>query len=127
MIRRSFMAWMSWSRPQPPCGQGSALFPGPDAGRDGLLANLTPGRQETRVDSGNDARAPLLFIADGADHLMPPSMNRSNAKHYAKSKAVTDYKEFPGRLHYTCGEQGGRKSPTTPLKWATTNATRPVA
>jgi hypothetical protein len=67
------------------------------------------------VDSGNDARAPLLFIADGADHLMPPSMNRSNAKHYAKSKAVIDYKEFPGRLHYTCGEQGGRKSPTTPL------------
>ena len=66
------------------------------------------------MDSGNDARAPLLFIADGADYLMPPSMNRSNAKHYAKSKAVTDYKEFPGRLHYTCGEQGGRKSPTTP-------------
>jgi hypothetical protein len=57
------------------------------------------------VDSGNDARAPLLFIADGADHLMPPSVNRSNAKHYAKYKAVIDYKEFPRRSHYTCASR----------------------
>ena len=34
----------------------------------GLLANFTPGRQETWVDYANDARAPLLFIAGGADH-----------------------------------------------------------
>jgi hypothetical protein len=59
----------------------------------GLLGHLTRGHQATWVDYGNDARTPLLFISGGADHLMPPSMNQSNAKHYAKSKAVTDYRE----------------------------------
>ena len=43
-----------------------------------------------------DARAPLLFIAGGADNVMPPSVNESNAKHY-KSDTDTDYKEFPSR------------------------------
>jgi pimeloyl-ACP methyl ester carboxylesterase len=77
------------------------------------------------VNYGNDARAPLLFIAGGADHLMPPSVNRSNAKHYAKSKAVTDYKEFPGRSHYTCGERGWEQVADYALEWARANATRP--
>ena len=53
----------------------------------GLLANFKPGHQETWVDYDNDDRAPLLFIAGGADHIMPASVNRSNAKHYRKSPA----------------------------------------
>ena len=48
----------------------------------GLLANFRPGHQETWVDYSVD-RAPLLFIAGGADHIMPPAVNRSNAKHWA--------------------------------------------
>ena len=61
----------------------------------------------------NDARAPLLFIGGGEDHIMPPSVNKSNAKHY-KSNTITEYHEFPGRSHWTCGEPGGKRSPTTP-------------
>ncbi len=60
-----------------------------------------------------DARAPLLFIAGGADNVMPPSVNESNAKHY-KSDTDTDYKEFPSRSHWTCGEPGWEELPTTP-------------
>jgi Ni,Fe-hydrogenase I small subunit len=88
----------------------------------GLLANLKPGHQETWVDYANDARAPLLFIAGGADHIMPASVNRSNAKHYEKSSALTDYHEFPGRSHWTCAEPGWEAVADYALDWAERNA-----
>jgi pimeloyl-ACP methyl ester carboxylesterase len=88
----------------------------------GLLANLKPGHQETWVDYANDARAPLLFIAGGSDHIMPASVNRSNAKHYATSAALTDYHEFPGRSHWTCAEPGWEAVADHALAWAERNA-----
>jgi pimeloyl-ACP methyl ester carboxylesterase len=72
----------------------------------GVLANFIPGHQEGYVDYENDERAPLLLIAGGEDHLQPASVNESNFKHYHHSSAVTDYLEFPGRSHYTVGEDG---------------------
>lgn len=89
----------------------------------GVLANLTPGHQDTYVNFENDDRAPLLFIAGSEDHIMPPSVNASNAKHYRKSSAVTDYKEFPGRSHYTVGQDGWEEVADYALEWATANAT----
>ncbi|WP_205696098.1 alpha/beta hydrolase [Conexibacter sp. SYSU D00693] len=59
------------------------------------LANVHPGPDETHVDYHNDDRAPLLFVAATDDHLMPPSIQRSNAKHY-KSDTVTEVIEVPG-------------------------------
>jgi pimeloyl-ACP methyl ester carboxylesterase len=87
----------------------------------GLFANLKPGRQETWVDYENDSRAPLLFIGGGADHIMPPSVNKSNAKHY-KSDTDTDYHEFPGRSHWTCGEPGWEEVADHALSWAVEHA-----
>ena len=49
------------------------------------LANIHPGCDDTYVNYSNDARAPLLFIAGAEDHLMPPSVQRSNAKHYTSN------------------------------------------
>ena len=74
------------------------------------------------VDFANDDRAPLLFIAGSEDHIMPPSVNRSNAKHYAKSKARTDFYEFPGRDHFTCGEPGWEEVADYALAWAMEHA-----
>jgi hypothetical protein len=37
---------------------------------------------------------------------MPPSVNKSNASHYENSPALTEYFEFEGRDHWTCGEPG---------------------
>ncbi len=71
----------------------------------GLFANFKPGHQETWVDYDAD-RAPLLFIGGEKDHIMPPSVNKSNAKHYKKSPALTEYYEFEGRDHWTCGAPG---------------------
>lgn len=88
----------------------------------GLVANYKPGHQETWVDYSNNNRAPLLFIAGEADHIMPPAVNRSNAKHYEKSSARTDYHEFEGRAHFTCGEPGWEAVADYALDWALENA-----
>jgi alpha-beta hydrolase superfamily lysophospholipase len=85
----------------------------------GVLANFTPGHQATYVNFKNDDRAPLLFIAGGDDNIMPPSVNESNAHHYRKSAAVTDYREFPGRAHFTVGQAGWEEVADYALAWAT--------
>jgi pimeloyl-ACP methyl ester carboxylesterase len=87
----------------------------------GLIANFKPGHQETWVNYKNAFRAPLLFIAGGDDHIMPAKVNKSNAKHYTKS-VVTDFHEFPGRSHWTCGEPGWEAVADHALEWAAANA-----
>jgi alpha-beta hydrolase superfamily lysophospholipase len=70
------------------------------------------------VDIDNDDRAPLLLIAGGADHVVPVAVDRETAKHYAKLTAVTDYKEFPGRSHFTVGRIGWEEVADYALTWA---------
>ena len=84
----------------------------------GVLANLTPAHNDTWVNFRNHERAPLLLIAGAADHIMPASVTRSNADHYAKSGAHTDYKEFADRSHYTIGEPGWEAVADFALNWA---------
>jgi pimeloyl-ACP methyl ester carboxylesterase len=59
------------------------------------LANIHPGRDDNYVNYDNDDRAPLLFISGSEDHLMPPRIQQSNAKHY-RSDLITEVKEFEG-------------------------------
>ncbi|MEU2198919.1 alpha/beta fold hydrolase [Isoptericola sp. NPDC019482] len=89
----------------------------------GLIANFKPGHQETWVDFSTD-RAPLLFIAGGKDHIMPASVNRSNAKHWEKSPALTEYYEFEDRDHWTCGAPGWEQVADHALAWALEHAQR---
>jgi pimeloyl-ACP methyl ester carboxylesterase len=64
--------------------------------------------------------APLLFIAGEKDHIMPASLNRQNYRRYAKSGSITEFKEFPGRTHYTViGGQGWQEVADYALGWAT--------
>jgi hypothetical protein len=53
---------------------------------------------------------------------MPASVNRSNAKHWAKSSALTDFYEFPERDHWTCGEPGWEQVADKALSWALEHA-----
>jgi fermentation-respiration switch protein FrsA (DUF1100 family) len=87
----------------------------------GALSLLNP-KGATAVNYRNDDRAPLLFIAGGNDHIVPASVNRANARKYRHSKAVTDYKEFPGRTHHTVGQDGWEEVADYGLKWATGHA-----
>ena len=89
---------------------------------DGILANVTPGHQDTWVDYHNADRAPLLFIAGGSDHIMPPAVNQSNAEKYEKSGAHTDYHVFEGRDHFTCGAPGWEAVANYALTWAEEHA-----
>src|SRR5215208_3207260 len=94
----------------------------------GVLANFTPGHQDTYIDFANEDRAPLLIIAGGEDNIMPPAVNESNAKHYRRSKADTDYKEFEGRSHFTVGQPGWEEVADYALQWAVEHAAvRPSA
>ncbi|TIC84878.1 alpha/beta hydrolase [Nocardioides sp. GY 10113] len=87
----------------------------------GLFANFKPGHQDTWVDYKAD-RAPLLFIAGEKDHIMPPSVNRSNAKHYRHSPALTEYVELEGRDHWTCAAPGWEAVADHALTWALEHA-----
>ncbi|MFJ7903946.1 alpha/beta hydrolase [Streptomyces sp. NPDC096198] len=83
----------------------------------GAFANFHP-RAAAKVDFRNGRRAPLLFIAGGADHITPPKVNRANWRRYRKSPAVTDYHEFPGRSHFTLGQDGWEEVADYALDWA---------
>jgi alpha-beta hydrolase superfamily lysophospholipase len=86
---------------------------------EGVLANVNP-RAATRVDFANPNRAPLLFVGGGADRIIPPAVNRENARRYRRSGALTAYREFPGRSHFTIGQPGWEPVADYALSWALT-------
>jgi pimeloyl-ACP methyl ester carboxylesterase len=84
------------------------------------LANIHPGKDDSYVDYRNDDRAPLLFISGSEDHLMPPSIQQSNAKHY-KSNTITEVEEFPGP-HLLPAAPGWERVADRALEWAVAHA-----
>jgi pimeloyl-ACP methyl ester carboxylesterase len=84
------------------------------------LANIHPGEDDTHVNYANEERAPLLFIAGTDDHLMPPSIQRSNAKHY-NSAVLTEVKEYPGP-HLLPSAPGWEQVADDALDWALQHA-----
>lgn len=91
-------------------GPGRTLF-------QAALANFNP-HAASRIDFHNDDRAPLLLIAGSVDHVAPPSITRAEARLQRKSKAITAYKEFPGRSHYIVGQPGWEEVADFALNWA---------
>ena len=91
-------------------GPGRVLF-------QAAFANFNP-HAATRVDFRKPDRAPLLIISGGEDHTVPASVDRAVAKKYAKGEAVTEYREFAGRSHWTVGEAGWEELADYALSWA---------
>ena len=99
----------------------------PASGRifwDSILANLQPGHQETWVDYHNDSRVPLLFVSGSEDHLMPPKVQQSNAKHY-RSDTITEIKEYEGMAHLIPAQEGWEEVADDVLQWAVEHASVP--
>jgi alpha-beta hydrolase superfamily lysophospholipase len=72
----------------------------------------------TTVNFAKSDRAPLLFVAGGADNLIPASVNRSNYEIYAgASEALVAFREFPGRCHFTLGQAGWQDVADYALRW----------
>jgi pimeloyl-ACP methyl ester carboxylesterase len=76
----------------------------PETGRIFFQAAL--GTTAVRVDFSNATRKPLLMIAGERDHVVAAGLNRSNFRKYSRSKARTDFKEFPGRCHWIIAQDG---------------------
>lgn len=90
------------------------------------LANIHPGRDDTWVDYHNDARAPLLFVSGSEDHLMPPKIQQSNAKHYKSEQTITEVKEYEGFPHLLPAFEGWERIADEALDWAVAHATGEV-
>jgi pimeloyl-ACP methyl ester carboxylesterase len=96
-------------------GPGRVLF-------EGAFANFNP-RTALQLDFTNEDRAPLLLIAGGSDHVVPASIDKATSKRFQrKSIAVTDYKEFPDRSHFTVGQEGWEELADYALDWAAEHA-----
>jgi len=101
--------------------------PGPDHVLfQASVANFNP-RSATAVNFHNDDRPPLLMIAGGKDHIVPASTTKANFNLYKKSKALTDYKEFPERSHFTLGQAGWEEVADYALNWALEHANQRAA
>ncbi|MEJ3742763.1 alpha/beta hydrolase [Actinomycetes bacterium KLBMP 9797] len=87
----------------------------------GVLANFQPGHQDTWVDYHNDQRAPLLFVSGSEDHIMPPAIQESNAKHY-KSNTITERREYAGYAHLLPAQKGWERIADEVLEWALAHA-----
>jgi alpha-beta hydrolase superfamily lysophospholipase len=64
----------------------------------------------------------LLLIAGGADHVVPAAVDRQMARRQSKSETITEYKEFPGRSHFTIGQDGWEEVADYALGWAVEHA-----
>jgi len=61
--------------------------------------------------------APLLLIGGGADHIIPPALNRANARRYSDPTSITDYREFPGRTHLTIAQPDWESVAAAVCEW----------
>ncbi len=75
----------------------------------------------TAVDFRREARAPLLFIGFGEDHVMPPKVVGHTEEKYDDSISITEYKEFPGRPHFPA-VAGWEEVADYALTWAVAHA-----
>jgi hypothetical protein len=53
---------------------------------------------------------------------MPPSVQRSNAKHYKGTTTITEVAEYPGRAHLMTSQEGWQEVADHALDWALANA-----
>jgi pimeloyl-ACP methyl ester carboxylesterase len=98
-------------------GPGRVLF-------QGAFANFNP-RTPNRVNFRKADRPPLLLIAGGSDHIVPAAVDESMANHYRKSPALTEYKEYPDRSHFTVGQDGWEEVADYALNWAVAHTPAP--
>lgn len=61
--------------------------------------------------------APLLFLAGGADRIMPAALNRANHRRYRHAGSITDFCELPGRSHALLSQPTWREDAALVLRW----------
>ena len=89
----------------------------------------TPGRvywngviNAIKIDWKNPNRAPLLLIGGELDLIADASMTRAIFKKQRQSPSLTEYKEYPGRSHWTGIDAGWEQVADDALEWAVAHA-----
>ncbi|MBI1187563.1 MAG: alpha/beta fold hydrolase [Alphaproteobacteria bacterium] len=67
-------------------------------------------------------RPPLLLIGGGKDLIAPASMTEAMYKKQKRAASRTEYKLYPDRSHWTCGEPGWEEVADFALEWAAAHA-----
>jgi pimeloyl-ACP methyl ester carboxylesterase len=78
------------------------------------------------VDYENPARAPLLLVCGGEDHISPPAVNEKLLKLQSKAPSATVLKTYPGRPHFMAGMDGWEELADVSLNWALEHAGAPA-
>ena len=50
--------------------------------------------------------------------MVPAAVDKQMAKKEGKAPALTEFKEFPGRSHYTVGQEGWEEVADYAIDWA---------
>lgn len=83
--------------------------------REGAFANFR--RDPPTKVHFERRRAPLLFVAFGEDHIIPPKASHHNMEKYEGSEGIVAFKEYPGRPHFP-GVAGWEEVADFALDWA---------
>jgi pimeloyl-ACP methyl ester carboxylesterase len=60
---------------------------------------------------------PLLFIGGEKDNIIPARLSKKNAGAYKDKNSISDFKEFKGKCHYICGQDGWQEVADYILNW----------
>jgi non-heme chloroperoxidase len=81
---------------------------------EAATANFNP-RAQTKVDTANPDRGPLLIVSGGSDHTVPWSLANAAFKKQRRNSAVTEITEVPNRGHSLTIDSGWREVADTAL------------
>ncbi|HZW41765.1 MAG TPA: alpha/beta fold hydrolase [Agromyces sp.] len=73
------------------------------------FANFNPFGGDTKVDSKNPQRGPLLIVGGENDHTVPPAITNASYKIQARNPGVTEEIIIPGRGHSLTIDSGWRE------------------
>ena len=75
---------------------------------------------ETKVNTANTTRGPLLITGGEQDHIAPPIFGQASAKKYNPS-VITEFKLFEGRGHSLIVDHGWKQIAEYSLAWLNKN------
>jgi non-heme chloroperoxidase len=75
---------------------------------------------ETKVNTANNTRGPLLITGGQRDHIAPPILGKASLKKY-NSGVLTEFKLFEGRGHSLIIDHGWKEVAEYILSWLNKN------
>src|ERR1019366_3806508 len=83
-------------------------------------AFATFARSETKVNTANTTRGPLLNTGGEKDHIAPAILGKASLKKY-NSSVITEFKLFDGRGHSIASDHGWKEVAEYSLAWLNKN------